>query len=110
MWCLRYRHTHTFRQHPQLRPETPPRRRRVGGGRGWDGGRPGESAQRHTLKPMCGRYAASARPDELIEAFDIDEDRSDEPARSILKNPQHPAPGEPDWNMAPPPRSRRSSS
>ncbi|HEY9495955.1 MAG TPA: SOS response-associated peptidase [Intrasporangium sp.] len=50
---------------------------------------------------MCGRYAASARPDELIEAFDIDEDRSDEPTRSILKNPQQPAAGEPDWNMAP---------
>ncbi|NUQ31832.1 MAG: hypothetical protein HOP99_03275, partial [Dermatophilaceae bacterium] len=26
------------------------------------------SAQRHTLCRMCGRYAASARPDELIEA------------------------------------------
>ncbi|GAA6524516.1 SOS response-associated peptidase [Intrasporangium sp. DVR] len=50
---------------------------------------------------MCGRYAASARPDELVEAFDIDEDHSAEPGRSILKNPQHPAPGEPDWNMAP---------
>ena len=50
---------------------------------------------------MCGRYAASARPDELIEAFDVDEDRTDEPARSILKSPQSPAAGEPDWNMAP---------
>ncbi|MDC5698790.1 SOS response-associated peptidase [Intrasporangium calvum] len=50
---------------------------------------------------MCGRYAASARPDELVEAFDIDEDHSDEPGRSILKNPQRPAPAEPDWNMAP---------
>lgn len=50
---------------------------------------------------MCGRYAASARPDELVEAFDIDEDHSAEPGRSILKNPQRPTPGEPDWNMAP---------
>jgi len=50
---------------------------------------------------MCGRYAASARPDELIEAFDVDEDRTDEPARSILKSPQSPPAGEPDWNMAP---------
>jgi putative SOS response-associated peptidase YedK len=50
---------------------------------------------------MCGRYAASARPDELIEAFDIDEDHTAEPTRSILKNPQSPPPREPDWNMAP---------
>ncbi|MDV3220015.1 SOS response-associated peptidase [Intrasporangium sp.] len=50
---------------------------------------------------MCGRYAASARPDELIEAFDIEEDHSGEPGRSILKNPQNPPPGQPDWNMAP---------
>lgn len=50
---------------------------------------------------MCGRYAASARPDELVEAFDIDEDHSGEPGRSILKNPQNPPPGEPDWNLAP---------
>lgn len=55
----------------------------------------------HTLRPMCGRYAASARPDELIEAFDIEEDRTDEPARTVLKNPQSPPAGEPDWNMAP---------
>ena len=50
---------------------------------------------------MCGRYAASARPDELIEAFDIDEDHTGEPGRSILKKPQNPPAGEPDWNMAP---------
>ena len=59
------------------------------------------AALRHTLWRMCGRYAASARPDELIEAFDVDEDHTAEPARSILKNPQTPPPGEPDWNMAP---------
>jgi len=50
---------------------------------------------------MCGRYAASARPDELIEAFDVEEDHTAEPARSVLKNPQSPPAGEPDWNMAP---------
>ncbi|MCU1537959.1 MAG: hypothetical protein JWP82_2310 [Humibacillus sp.] len=50
---------------------------------------------------MCGRYAASARPDELIEAFDVVEDHTGEPSRSILKNPQTPPPGQPDWNMAP---------
>ena len=50
---------------------------------------------------MCGRYAASARPDELIEAFDVDDDRTGEPTRSLLKNPQSPPAGEPDWNMAP---------
>ncbi|MEO7448175.1 MAG: SOS response-associated peptidase [Humibacillus sp.] len=50
---------------------------------------------------MCGRYAASARPDELIEAFEVEEDHTGEPSRSILKNPQTPPPGQPDWNMAP---------
>ncbi len=50
---------------------------------------------------MCGRYAASARPDELVEAFDVEEDHSGEPARSVLATPQDPPPGTPDWNMAP---------
>ncbi|MDN5765340.1 MAG: SOS response-associated peptidase [Humibacillus sp.] len=50
---------------------------------------------------MCGRYAASARPDELIEAFDVDDDRTGETTRTVLKNPQSPPAGEPDWNMAP---------
>lgn len=50
---------------------------------------------------MCGRYAASARPDELIEAFEVDDDRTDERVRTLLKNPQNPPAGEPDWNMAP---------
>ena len=59
------------------------------------------AAWRHTLWRMCGRYAASARPDELIEAFDVDEDHTDEPGRSVLKSPQSPPAGEPDWNMAP---------
>ena len=36
---------------------------------------------------MCGRYAASARPDELIEAFDVEQDHTGEPSRSVLKNP-----------------------
>lgn len=50
---------------------------------------------------MCGRYAASARPDELIEAFDVDLDATAQPSRSVLVNPQVPAPGEPDYNIAP---------
>jgi putative SOS response-associated peptidase YedK len=50
---------------------------------------------------MCGRYAASARPDELIEAFDVELDATGEPARSVLAAPQSPPPGEPDFNMAP---------
>lgn len=50
---------------------------------------------------MCGRYAATANPDELIEAFDIDLDASAEPGRSVLVNPQSPPPGHPDHNMAP---------
>ncbi|XVX21317.1 SOS response-associated peptidase [Actinomycetota bacterium] len=50
---------------------------------------------------MCGRYAATANPDELIEEFEVEADRTSEPARSILKAPQVPPPGAPDYNMAP---------
>jgi putative SOS response-associated peptidase YedK len=50
---------------------------------------------------MCGRYAATANPDELVEEFEVDQDRTGDPARSILKNPQSPPPGTPDYNLAP---------
>ena len=50
---------------------------------------------------MCGRYAATANPDDLIEEFEIDADRVGDPARSLLKSPQDPPPGTPDYNMAP---------
>lgn len=50
---------------------------------------------------MCGRYAATANPDELVLEFEVDDDRSAEPGRSILVNPQEPPPGRPDHNMAP---------
>lgn len=50
---------------------------------------------------MCGRYAASAHPDELVEAYDVEVDALQERSRSVLKSPQSPAPGEPDYNMAP---------
>lgn len=50
---------------------------------------------------MCGRYAATANPDELVEEFEVDQDRTAEPARSILKNPQSPPAGTPDFNLAP---------
>lgn len=50
---------------------------------------------------MCGRYAATANPDELTLEFEVDDDRSTEPTRSVLVNPQSPPPGSPDHNMAP---------
>lgn len=50
---------------------------------------------------MCGRYAATANPDVLVEEFEIDADRTGDPARSLLKSPQDPPPGRPDFNMAP---------
>ena len=50
---------------------------------------------------MCGRYAASADPDELIEIFNIDDNAMDEPTRSLLVKPQNPPPGASDYNMAP---------
>lgn len=50
---------------------------------------------------MCGRYAATANPDELVEEFEVDQDRTLEPVRSVLKNPQSPPAATPDHNMAP---------
>lgn len=50
---------------------------------------------------MCGRYAATANPDDLIEEFEIDADRTGDPTRSLLKSPQDPPAGTPDYNMAP---------
>lgn len=50
---------------------------------------------------MCGRYAASADPDELVEIFEVDVDATAEPTRGVLANPQVPPPGAPDYNVAP---------
>jgi putative SOS response-associated peptidase YedK len=50
---------------------------------------------------MCGRYASSSRPEDLVEEFEIDEDHTAQFARSILVAPQSPPAGEPDFNMAP---------
>lgn len=50
---------------------------------------------------MCGRYAASAHPGELIEAYDVELDATAERSASVLKSAQQPPPGEPDYNMAP---------
>jgi len=50
---------------------------------------------------MCGRYASSSRPQDLVEEFDVDEDRTGEPVRSLLKTPQSPPAGQPDFNVAP---------
>lgn len=50
---------------------------------------------------MCGRYAASADPDALVEDFEIELDATLERSRSLLKSPQQPPAGTPDHNMAP---------
>lgn len=50
---------------------------------------------------MCGRYAASAHPDELVEAYEVEVDATGERSRSVLKSPQSPPAGEPDYNVAP---------
>jgi putative SOS response-associated peptidase YedK len=50
---------------------------------------------------MCGRYASSARHEDLVEDFDVDEDRTSQRMRSILAAPQSPPAGEPDFNVAP---------
>jgi putative SOS response-associated peptidase YedK len=50
---------------------------------------------------MCGRYAATANPDELVLEFEVEDDRTGEPTRSVLASPQEPPPGRPDFNVAP---------
>ena len=50
---------------------------------------------------MCGRYASSAHPEDLVEEFGVDEDRTGERVRSILAAPQTPPAGQPDFNVAP---------
>jgi putative SOS response-associated peptidase YedK len=50
---------------------------------------------------MCGRYAATANPDELVEEFEVEDNRMSEPGRSVLAAPQDPPPGHPDHNVAP---------
>ncbi|HSP59544.1 MAG TPA: SOS response-associated peptidase [Ornithinimicrobium sp.] len=50
---------------------------------------------------MCGRYAATAHPDELVEAYEVELDATDQPSRSLLRSPQQPPPGQPDHNVAP---------
>lgn len=55
---------------------------------------------------MCGRYAASAEMEEVVAALQVELDRTAEPSRSVLKNPQQPPPGTPDWNVAPTKQAR----
>ena len=50
---------------------------------------------------MCGRYAATSRPEDLVEEFDIEQVMTGEPSRSLLSAPQDPPPGTPDYNVAP---------
>ena len=50
---------------------------------------------------MCGRYASSAHPEDLVEEFEVDEDHTGEPVRSLLASPQVPPAGQPDFNVAP---------
>lgn len=50
---------------------------------------------------MCGRYAASARTDDLVEQLEIEVDHTGEPVRSLLRSPQDPPANTPDYNMAP---------
>jgi len=50
---------------------------------------------------MCGRYASSSRPEDLVEEFEVDEDRTGQASRSILATPQNPPAGQPDFNIAP---------
>lgn len=53
------------------------------------------------LARMCGRYAASKSTDELVEELAVAADHTAEPVRSLLKSPQQPPVGQPDYNLAP---------
>lgn len=66
-------------------------------------GRRGVEAGRRppTLGRVCGRYAATMELEDLVREMEIELDRHDEPARSLLKNPQDPPAGSVDHNMAP---------
>ncbi len=55
---------------------------------------------------MCGRYAASQSTAELALEFEVDQDRTGEPSRSVLVNPQQPPAGSADYNMAPTKQAR----
>jgi putative SOS response-associated peptidase YedK len=50
---------------------------------------------------MCGRYASSSRPEDLVEEFHVEQDRTGQRVRSLLVTPQSPPAGQPDFNMAP---------
>ncbi len=50
---------------------------------------------------MCGRYAASASPDTLVEEFEVQVDGTGEPGVPVMKSAQNPAPATPDYNVAP---------
>jgi putative SOS response-associated peptidase YedK len=50
---------------------------------------------------MCGRYASNSRPEDLVEEFEVDDDRTGLRTRSILVAPQSPPAGQPDFNIAP---------
>lgn len=50
---------------------------------------------------MCGRYAAAADPEALVEAFEVELDATGRRSRSLLARPQDPPAGTPDYNMAP---------
>ncbi len=50
---------------------------------------------------MCGRYAASFTPDDLVDEFEVEQDGTSDHSRSLLARPQDPPPGRPDWNVAP---------
>lgn len=50
---------------------------------------------------MCGRYAAASSTDELVEELEVEADRTGSPGRTLLRSPQEPPAGEPDYNLAP---------
>ena len=64
---------------------------------------PGRSsvAPRHTLWPCAGGMPRARGPTSSSRTSTSSEDRTGEPARSVLKNAQNPPAGAPDWNMAP---------
>ncbi|MBK7722784.1 MAG: SOS response-associated peptidase [Austwickia sp.] len=50
---------------------------------------------------MCGRYAAGQDTDDLVETLEIEADHTAVLPRGLLRSPQEPPPGGPDYNMSP---------
>ena len=60
-----------------------------------------EANRRDTLSRVCGRYASSRSPEDLIEEFEVDPVDGPQSPAGRTGPGEDPASAEPDWNVAP---------